>query len=120
MSNDLIRRLEALEARINAEQPAGLRPGGPMRVVVVHGGLVPLPAVAIDDAGNEWIRDVAGGETVEDFAQRAARESYDAGAKLCTIGGMGTGTPLQTAALRATWDEYMANDYPDVPPCETR
>jgi hypothetical protein len=119
VTNELIRRLEALERRVNAEQPSGmLPPDDPFQVVVVYGGLTPFPVVASDDTGHEWIRDVAGGETIEDFAQRSAHESHGHGARLCTIGDMGRQTPLQVAALRAAWDEYMATDYPDVPPIE--
>jgi hypothetical protein len=120
MTSELARRLEALERRMNTEQPSGaLPPGGPLRVVIVSGGLVPLPAIASDDTGHEWIRDVAAGESVEDFADRAARESRGHGARLCTIGGMGADTPLQVEALRAAWDEYMLTEYSDVPPCQT-
>src|SRR5260370_38002094 len=42
MTNELTRRLEALEKRMNAEQPSGtLPPGGPLRVVIVQGTLPP-------------------------------------------------------------------------------
>ena len=116
MSNDLKRRLEALQARLR--EAYGSSPDG-FLALLVYGGLVPLPAVASDDTGHEWIRDVAAGESVEDFAQRAARESYGHGARLCTIGGMGRETPSQVEALRAAHDEYMRTEYSDVPPCET-
>ena len=99
---------------MNAEQ--SMRPGGPMVVVIMHGGLVPLPVVASDDTGHEWIRDVAGGESVEDFTQRCAREAHEHGARRLTVGGMGTGTPLQREALRAAHDEYMRTEYSEVPP----
>jgi hypothetical protein len=115
MSNDLKRRLEALQARIR--EAYGSSPDG-FLAVLVFGGLTPLPAVASDDKGGEWIRDVAAGESVEDFAQRAARESHGHGARLCTIGGMGRSTPSQTKALREAWDQYMLTEYSDVPPCE--
>jgi hypothetical protein len=103
--------MDALERRLRNELPS--LPGKPFLAVLVYGGLTPLPAGASDDIGNEWIRDRAAGETVEDFAQRAASESRAAGARLCTIGGMGRQTPLQGAAVRAAWDEYAATDYPD-------
>jgi hypothetical protein len=115
MTNDLEKRLERLGQKLREEFasiPNGFLP------LLVFGGLTPLPVIASDDIGNEWFRDVAGGETVEDFGDRAARESRAAGARLCTVGGMGRETPLQVAALRAAWDEYMATDYPDVPPIE--
>ncbi|SHN69154.1 hypothetical protein [Bradyrhizobium erythrophlei] len=113
MSSELEKRMEKLERLLNAERPAGMI-GGEFLAVLVYGGLTPLPVVASDDTGREWIR--AAGESVEDFAQRAASESRAAGARLCTIGGMGSGTPSQNEALSAAWDEYLLTGYPDVPP----
>jgi hypothetical protein len=114
MSEELRKRLDRLREKLReAYGSDGFQP------LLVYGGLVPLPAVATDDTGNEWIRDVAAGESVEDFAQRAARESRGHGARLCTIGGMGAETPLQVEALRAAHAEYMLTGYSDVPPCET-
>jgi hypothetical protein len=112
---ELRKRLERLREQLR--EAFGSGPDGFMSVLV-EGGLCPLPAIASDDTGHEWIRDVAGGESVEAFAQRAARESRGYGARLCTIGGMGTGTPLQDEALRAAHDEYMRTEYDDVPPME--
>jgi hypothetical protein len=113
MTNELSRRLEAMERKLR--ETYGSSPNG-FLPLLVYGGLTPLPAVAGDDMGNEWIR--AAGESVEDFAQRAACESYGHGARRCTIGGMGTDTPSQVEALRAAWDEYMLTGYSDVPPPE--
>jgi hypothetical protein len=118
---ELSKRMEKLERLLNADRPSGTGPiSSEFLAVLVYGGLTPLPAVASDDTGHEWIRDVAAAESVEDFAQRAARESRGHGARLCTIGGMGRDTPSQTEALRAAWDEYMLHEYSDVPPVETR
>jgi hypothetical protein len=113
--NELEKRMKALQRRLNGDRPDGLPNGGEFLAVLVYGGLTPLPAVASDDAGNEWIRDMAAAETVEDFALRAARASRAAGARLCTIGGMGRQTPSQVEALRAAHAEYMATEYSDVP-----
>jgi hypothetical protein len=88
--------------------------------VLVEGGLTPWPAIAQDDMGNEWIRDMANNETVEDFAQRAARESRDSGAKLVTIGGLPlpTASEAMQAAMKAASDYYYEHEYPDVPEVE--
>jgi hypothetical protein len=113
VSEELRKRLDTLQQRLReayGSSPDGFLP------VLVYGGLVPLPAVASDDLGNEWIRDIAVGETVEDFAQRAASASREAGARLCNIGGMGTGTDLQREALRLAHEEYMRTEYSEVPP----
>jgi hypothetical protein len=115
VSEELRKWLDRLREKLReayGSSPDGFLP------VLVYGGLVPLPAVASDDTGHEWIRNVAAGESVEDFAQRAAREAYGHGAHRCTIGGMGTDTPLQREALRAAHDEYMRTEYSDVPPEE--
>jgi hypothetical protein len=110
---ELERRMKALERRLDGYSSSTPRTGGEFKAVLVYGGLTPLPAVASDDTGREWIRTAS--ESVEDFALRAARESRAAGARLCTIGGMGRETPSQVAALRAAWDEYMRSGYSDVP-----
>jgi hypothetical protein len=113
MTEELRKRLDRLRDKLR--EAYGSSKNG-FLPVIVFGGLTPLPAVAGDDTGHEWIR--GAGESVEDFAQRAAGESYGNGARLCTIGGMGTATPSQVEALRAAWDEYMLTGYPAVPPEE--
>jgi hypothetical protein len=115
VSEELRKRLDRLREKLH--EAYGSSQNG-FLPVLVFGGLTPLPAVASDDTGHEWISDVAACESVEDFAQRAARESYGYGARLCTIGGMGTETPSQVEAMRAAWDEYMLTGYSDVPPEE--
>jgi hypothetical protein len=117
MSEELRKRLERLRAQLietHGSSPNGFLP------VLIYGGLTPMPAIAFDDVGGGWIRNIAGGETVEDFARRAASASCAAGAKLCTIGGMGNGSDELTAALKAASDHYYEHEYQDVPPCETR
>jgi hypothetical protein len=117
MSDDYQRRIDRIRKLLEA---FGSSPGGFM-AVLVEGGLTPWPAIAQDDLGAEWIRDLANHETVEDFAQRAARESRDSGAKLCTIGGMPlpAASEAMQAAMKAASDYYYEHEYPDVPPCET-
>jgi hypothetical protein len=118
MSNDEMRkRLDRLKAQL--VEAFGSSPDGFM-AVLIEGGLTPYPAIAQDDQGNEWIRNTAAGETIEDFVQRAACESRDVGARLCTIGGMpGPGaSEAMRAAMKAASDYYYENEYPDVPPVE--
>jgi hypothetical protein len=120
VSNEEIRRrLERVRQML--VETYGSSPGGFM-AVLVEGGLVPYPVIAQDDMGNEWIRDMASGEAVEDFAQRAARESRDQGARLCTIGGMPgpTASEVMRGAMKAASDYYYAHEYPDVPEVESR
>jgi uncharacterized protein (DUF2235 family) len=120
MSNDEMRkRLDRLKAQLR--ETFGSSPGGFM-AVLVEGGLTPWPAIAQDDLGAEWLRDLANHETVEDFTQRAARESRASGAKLCTIGGMPlpSASEEMQAAMKAASDYYFEHEYPDVPPCEER
>lgn len=120
MSNDELRkRLARLKAQL-VEAFGSAGPDGFMPVLV-EGGLTPYPAIAQDSMGNEWIRDFAAGETVEDFAQRAASESRDLGARLCVIGGLPATTASDTllAAMKAASDHYYEHEYPDVPPEES-
>lgn len=117
MSDELRKQIERLRAKLR--EAFGSSPSG-FKAVLVEGGLTPLPAIASDDIGGEWIRDVAAGETVEDFAQRAAHASRESGAKICAIGGMPSSTASETlrAAAKATSDHYYEYEYPEVPPCE--
>jgi hypothetical protein len=115
MTNDLARRLEALQRRMNEERPAGpLPPGGPLRVVVVHGCLPPgLPLFAV--AGEfEWIRGQA--EDLDAFADRAAAAARDAGETLLVIGGLPRSQAQQDVAQAAHAAWLLTDD--SVPPCE--
>ncbi len=56
MTNELARRLEALEKRMNAEL-SGLPPGGPLRVVIIHGCLPPGEPLWGVAGPHEWLRE---------------------------------------------------------------
>ncbi|MET4483712.1 hypothetical protein [Bradyrhizobium sp. F1.13.3] len=112
MSNELSRRLEALERRLNAEQP--LRPGAPLKVVVVYGGLppgVPLWAVA---GAHEWFPDP--GEELEAFAERAAAAARALKETLLVLGGLPK-TQAQNDVALAAYDAWLLTD-DGVPPVE--
>jgi hypothetical protein len=111
MSNDNLRkRLERLQARLNAEYSS--RPGASMKIVIVHGGLLSEPIFAM--AGeNEWFRERAGedpaaifGEDLDMFADRCAKAARELGEQLLVIGGLpATQRQHDTAmAVRAMWD----------------
>ncbi|MBR0734428.1 hypothetical protein JQ595_37345 [Bradyrhizobium japonicum] len=114
MSNDLIRRLEALERRLNAEQPAGLPPGGPLRVVIVHGCLPPGEPLFATAGGHEWLR--ASGEDLDAFADRVRAAALDLKASLLVIGGLPRSQAQQDLAM-AAYDAWLLTD-DGVPPLE--
>jgi hypothetical protein len=113
-TSEITRRLEALERRMNAELPSGLPPGGPLRVVVIHGCLppgIPLWAVA---GPYEWMREP--GEDLDAFADRAAAAARDAGEQVLVLGGLPQTQAQQDVAM-AAYDLWAASD-DGVPPCE--
>jgi hypothetical protein len=111
MSNDLTRRLEALERRLNAELPGTVQPGAPLRVVIVHGGLLPEPIFATAGV-HEWQRQP--GEEIEAFAQRCADEAREHGEALLTVSSFPRGE-AQIAAAKIAHEEWMRTGYDDVP-----
>jgi hypothetical protein len=116
MTNELTRRLEALERRMNAELPSGtLPPGGPLKVVVVFGCLPPgLPQFA--SAGqHKWIRGAA--EDLDAFADRAAAAARELKEPLLVIGGLPSTQAQQDVAM-AAYDAWLLTD-DGVPPEET-
>jgi hypothetical protein len=116
VSNDLIRRLEALEKRLNAEQPAGLQPGGPLRVVVVHGGLPPGEPLFATAGEHEWLREP--GEELEAFAASAVAGARELGVPLLVIGGLPSTQAQQDLAM-AAYDAWLLTD-DGVPPVTER
>jgi hypothetical protein len=116
MTNALQRRLEALEARLNSsEHNSGeLPPGGPLRVLIVSGGLPSPDGPVFATAGqHEWLRDP--GEDLGAFADRARAGARDAGVRLL-IGGLPRSQAQHDVAM-AAYDAWLLTD-DGVPPME--
>jgi hypothetical protein len=118
--DEMARRLEALQRRLNADRPAGAR--GPwLESVVVHGCLPPgLPLFAVSGE-MEFIRGGGPGEDLlEDldvFADRCKAAASEAGQTLLTIGGLPQSQPqMDIASLE--YDLWLESD-DGVPPMET-
>jgi hypothetical protein len=117
MTNELIRRLEALERRMNAELRSGtLPPGGPLQVVIITGCLPPGEPIFANAGSNQWLR--LPDESIEDFSDRAARGAREAGEVLLVVGGLPMSEAQNEAAL-AAYDAWLLTD-DGVPPVETR
>lgn len=115
MTNELARRLEALERRMNAElASSGLPPGGPLRVVIIHGGLPPGEPLWAEAGAHEWLRDP--GEDLDAFADRAAAAARELKEPLLVIGGLPL-TQTQHDAALAAHDAWLLTD-DGVPPEE--
>jgi hypothetical protein len=115
-TSDLERRLEALERRMNAEQPSGtLPPGAPLRVVIVYGTLPPGEPLWGTAGSHEWLREP--GEEIEAFAERAAAAARELKERLLVIGGLPK-TQAQHDTAMAAYDLWLASD-DGVPPEET-
>ena len=113
MTNELIRRLEALERRMNAEQPSGtLPPGGPLRVVIVRGALPPGEPLWAVAGSHEWLRER--GEDLDAFADRAAAAARELKERLLAIGGLPS-TRAQNDIALAAYDAWLQTD-DGVPP----
>lgn len=117
MSDDLMRRLEALERKLNnADRPGELPPGAGLVAVVIHGALPPgIPLWAVFGE-HELIREPD--EELEAFAERAMAAARELGEKLCVIGGLPT-SAAQFAVAEAAYDLWAASD-DGIPPVETR
>jgi hypothetical protein len=114
MSNELTRRLEALEKRMNAEQPSGTLPGGPLKVVVITGCLPPGEPLFAMAGPHEWLR--VPGEELDAFADRCAQAARELKEPLLLVGGLPRSQSQQDAAMKA-YDIWAASD-DGVPPCE--
>jgi hypothetical protein len=115
MTNELTRRLEALERRLNADRPSGLLPpGGPLRVTTISGCLPPGEPLFAVAGALEWLREP--GEGLDAFADRARAGALAAGEALLTIGGLPVNQVQQDLAL-AAYDAWALTD-DGVPPCE--
>lgn len=107
MSNEFIRRLEALERRMNAEQPSSVPPGAPLRVVIVHGGLPPGEPLWGVAGPHEWLREPE--EDLDAFAHRAAAVARELREPLLVLGGLPT-TRAQNELALAAYDAWLQTD----------
>jgi hypothetical protein len=116
MTSELIRRLEALERRMNAEQPSGtLPPGTSLMTIVVHGGLPPGEPLYGNAGEHEWLREP--GEDLDLFADRCAAAARELKEPLLVIGSLPRSDAQNEAALRA-YEKWLLTD-DGVPPMES-
>lgn len=113
--NELTRRLDVLERRMNAELPGTLPPSGPLRVVIIHGTLPPGEPLWGTAGSHEWLREP--GEDLDAFADRVAAAAREAGERLLVLGGLPQTQAQQDAAM-AAYDAWLLTDS-GVPPEET-
>jgi hypothetical protein len=114
VTNDLERRLEALQRRLNADRPAGTTAGGALLCVVVHGCLTPgVPLFAM--AGeHEWLRGTD--EDLDAFADRAVAGAREAGEQRLVLGGLPRSQAQHEVAQAAHAAWLLTDD--GVPPME--
>jgi hypothetical protein len=115
MTNELVRRLEALQRRMNEERPSGqLPPGSPLLVVVVSGCLPPGEPLFGAAGVHEWIRQP--GEDLDAFADRAAACARELKEQRLVLGGL-PATQAQHDRAMAAYDVWLLTD-DGVPPEE--
>lgn len=114
-NDDLEKRVARLQDRLNSEQPS--RPGGPFRILLVTGGL-PGPINWAYAGSHRWKREAE--ESIEQFAERAARAAKAEGETSLNIGGLPRGDELAEFATFEEWWATIAPHYDDVPPITSR
>ena len=110
---ELERRIAALEAKLNAQQPPDRMP---LRVVIVHGCLPPGEPLFATAGAHEWLREP--GEDLEAFAKRAAQATREVQEGLLVIGGLPQSEAQHELALKAYSAWLLTAD--GVPPVEER
>jgi hypothetical protein len=116
MTNELARRLEALERRMNAQRPSGQLPAGsPLRVVVISGCLPPGEPLWGAAGSHEWLREP--GEDLDAFANRVAAAARELKERLLVLGGLPSSSAQHEVAM-AAYDAWLLTD-DGVPPEET-
>lgn len=113
MSNELTRRLEALEKRLNSSEHRG-GSSQPLRVVVVYGCLPPGIPLWATAGSREWFPDR--GEELDAFAERAAAAARELKEQLLVLGGL-PNTQAQNDVALAAYDAWLLTDE-GVPPVE--
>lgn len=113
MSNELQRRLEALEKKMNSSEHRG-GSSQPLKVVVVYGCLPPGIPLWATVGSHEWFPDP--GEELEAFAERAAAAARELKEPLLILGGLPK-TEAQKDVALAAYDAWLLTD-DGVPPCE--
>jgi hypothetical protein len=115
LTNELARRLEALERRMNAERPAGtLQHGSGMLRVSISGCLPPGEPLYAVAGAHEWIREP--GEDLDAFADRAAQATRELNEGLLVLGGLPQ-TQAQHDVAMAAYEAWLLTD-DGVPPEE--
>jgi hypothetical protein len=119
ISNEqLARRLDALERRLNADRATGTLPTGiSLLCVVIEGGLPSIsgePLFAMAGA-HQWIR--SEGEGLDAFADRARAGAREAKEALLIIGGLPRTQEQQDVAMVA-FDAWLETD-DGIPPIWT-
>jgi hypothetical protein len=112
--DEMKRRLEALQRRLNADRPAGTAAHGVLLCVVTHGCLppgVPLFAMAGE---HEWLRGPE--EDLDAFADRAKAGAREAGEQRLVLGGLPR-SPAQHEVAQAAHAAWLLTD-DGVPPME--
>ncbi|MDH2353479.1 hypothetical protein QCM80_22860 [Bradyrhizobium sp. SSUT112] len=112
-NNELQRRLEALERRLNSSEHRG-ESSQPLRVVVVYGCLPPGIPLWATAGSHEWFPDA--GEGLEAFGKRAAAAARALKETLLVLGGLPS-TQTQTDVALAAYDAWLLTD-DGVPPVE--
>jgi hypothetical protein len=113
MSNELTRRLEALEKRLNSSEHRG-GSSQPLKVVAVYGCLPPGIPLWGTAGSHEWFPDP--GEELEAFAERATAAARELKEPLLVLGGLPRSEAQKAVAL-AAFDAWLLTD-DGVPPCE--
>jgi hypothetical protein len=115
VTNDISRRLRALEKRMNAERPAGTLPAGvEFSIVCIEGGLPPGHPLFAMAGRHEWMREP--GEDLLAFSERTARAALAVNEMALVIGGLPS-TDRQHDVAMAAYEAWLLTD-DGVPPEE--
>jgi hypothetical protein len=114
MTNDLERRLEALQRRLNTDRPAGTTAGGALLCVVIHGCLPPGVPLFAAAGEHEWLR--GDDEDLDAFADRAKAGAREAGEQRLVLGGLPRSRAQHEVAQAAHAAWLLTDD--GVPPME--
>jgi hypothetical protein len=110
----LTRRVEALQKRMNDERASGVPAGEGLQIILITGCLPTVDGLPLyaNAGGHEWLRGAS--EDIGAFADRVAYGAREAGERLCVIGGFPRSQAQQDMA-QAAHAEWLASD-DGVPP----